>query len=131
MRDARVIETTRAGEFAMLIVGHGELERLLLVGKISQEQFGAGQRLAELWYSSGLPGFGASWHADGRTMVWGGGRLEKMSERQEGCWRAYSTALRSLPLKCRTEIERVVLNDEEPKSLCALRYGLSLLEKGW
>jgi hypothetical protein len=90
MREARVIETIKAGEVALRVVGATELERLLQADKITREQFDTGERLRELWYASGLDGYGASWHGCACTDVRRGSRFECMSEKQEHAWRTYA-----------------------------------------
>jgi hypothetical protein len=129
MREARVIETIKAGEVALRVVGATELERLLQADKITREQFDTGERLRELWYASGLDGYGASWHGCACTDVRRGSRFACMSEKQEHAWRTYARAMRSLHPACRREVERVAVRDETAQCLRRLRCGLDRISK--
>jgi hypothetical protein len=131
MREARVIETIKAGEVALRVVGATELERLLQADKITREQFDTGERLRELWYASGLDGYGASWRGCAYTDVRRYARFELMDEKQEKAWRTYTRAMRSLHPACRREVERVAVRDEMAQCLRRRRCGLNLLSKVW
>jgi hypothetical protein len=131
MRTARVIETIEAGQYALRVIGASELERLRDAGAITQEQLDVGEHLRELWYRSGIDGWGASWRGRAYADVRRYARFELMDEKQEKAWRTYARAMHSLHPACRREVERVAVRDEMAQCLRRLRCGLNLLSKVW
>jgi hypothetical protein len=86
-------------------------------------------RFGEDFYACGLAGVGASWYEAAPGGGCRGGRFENMGEAQEGCWRDYLAAHRSMPPHLAREVSNVVLWDLPVTSLRVLRIGLVALAK--
>ena len=129
-RKGRVIETSRAGEFA-IVTQSTEVDQLHQAGHLDRDQHDAAMRLQELFERSGVRPRLVGGAYDGATTVdnssYDGRLLETLTVSEMAAWRALGRMLAMVPRQYRTVVSATVVWDMRCWNISSLQRGLRVL----